>query len=1086
MISVRVRPLLVFAAIASSCLAQNPSSPAGTPSDPYRDEPYVFEKLEKTVRMKPDGTGEQLTHVVLRVQSEGTARQFAVLSVSYASANETGSIDYIRVHKANGTTVETPTTDAIEMPSEVTREAPVYSDIREKHVPVRSLSVGDRLEYQLHTVRTKAEAPNESWGAEHFSTGAGVVLSQTITLEAPASMYLQVWSPNHPVTPKETNGLKTWTWNYSQTKPSAKDENGRMTAAVVKDPDEDSDGRKLPSVAWTTFHSWAEIGDWYRGLALQRAEPNDAIKAKAMELTRDAKTPEEQVRAIYRYVASQMRYVGISLGVGRYQPHAAAEVLSNQYGDCKDKDTLLESLLKAKGFTTAPALIGAGIVAVPDVPTPAVFNHVITTVQLPGSPDRIWLDSTAEVAPYRVLMPVLRDVNALLVPATAPASLVKTPADPPFPYREVFNADATLDNKGLLKSHMHESIRSDNELAFRVMLRQISPSQWDQAMQIVSQGMNFGGKVSNTDLRQGDADAPVQLSWDYTREEYADWKNGNIVPLFPALELTTIDKDKAPEHDIDLGAPRTLEAHSVIVLPEGYRAELPEAQHVKRDYTTYDQTYRLTDGKLSVDRKVVVLQHKLAKEQWKDYNAFMHAAGMDAGENFIRLIAPAAKASPKALSSHPDATVTGTPPESMDVSVVQLMRDASSAVLRNDFAEERRLLEQVRRQNPNTPYLMSMLAYLEAHDGKTEEAIADLEAEVKNHPDDIPQITIGLAAFYANKKQFEKAETLLKSYRDPDDVLIRSTLASVQAQQGKHAEAAASYEVAFKAKPEDRNMEYLAANELYEAKRFDEAATHAHHAIEGSDDPNVLNNNVYLLSEMKRDLPFAEETSRRSITLLEKTTAETPVDSANNSTFAASSNMTAAWDTLAYILLLEGKTQEALPWFRAAWMNRPEVVVGNHLGQVYEAINQKPRALAIYRLALTTENASAAKEDYEAAKVAEARLQKEGVKPSKDEPGSIQEMRTHKLKRPANIAGSGTVRTVIASGAVTEALLVSGDSNLKPVLDEIRGLKLEGYTPPASNGHVFRDAVLYCGASSSTCDFVFMLRNGIGAEGDAR
>ena len=202
MISVRVRPLLVFAAIASSCLAQNHSTPAGTSSDPYRDEPYVFEKLEKTVRMKPDGTGEQLTHVVLRVQSEGTARQFAVLSVSYASANETGSIDYIRVHKADGTTVETPTTDAIEMPSEVTREAPVYSDIREKNVPVRSLSVGDRLEYQLHTVRTKAEAPNESWGAEHFSTGAGVVLSQTITLEAPASMYVQVWSPNHPATPR--------------------------------------------------------------------------------------------------------------------------------------------------------------------------------------------------------------------------------------------------------------------------------------------------------------------------------------------------------------------------------------------------------------------------------------------------------------------------------------------------------------------------------------------------------------------------------------------------------------------------------------------------------------------------------------------------------------------------------------------------------------------------------------------------------------------------------------------------------------------------------------------------------------------
>ncbi|SDF81796.1 DUF3857 domain-containing protein [Terriglobus roseus] len=1085
MISVRVRPLLVFAAIASSCFAQNSSSPASSQSDPYRDEPYVFEKLDTTVHVKPDGTGEDIVHVILRVQSEGTARQFAVLAGAYASANETATFDFARVHKADGSTVETPVSDTMEMSSEVTRQAPVYSDIREKHLPLRSLSVGDRLEYQFHKVRTKSEAPNQSWGIQRFAIGSGVVLSQTITLDAPTGMYLQVWSPNHPVTPREANGLKSWTWTFSQTKPSAKDENGRMTAAVVKDPDEDGDGRKLPSVAWTTFHSWAEVGDWYRGLALQRAEPTEALKAKAAELTKDAKTPEEQVRALYRYVAMQTRYVGISLGVGRYQPHAAAEVLSNQYGDCKDKDTLLESLLKAKGFTTAPALIGAGITAVPDVPTPAVFNHVITTVLLPGIPDRIWLDSTAEVAPYRVLVPVLRDVNALVVPVDSQASLVKTPTDPPFPYREIFNADATLDNKGLLKSHMTESVRSDNELAFRVMLRQLSPSQWDQAMQMVGQTMGFGGKVSNTDLRQGDSDAPVQLAWDYTRENYAGWKNGNTQPLFPDLEITTIDKDKAPEHDIDLGAPRTLEAHTIITLPEGYRAELPEAQHVKRDYTTYDQTYRLADGKLLVDRKVVVLLHKVSKEQWKDYIAFTHAAGMDAGESYIRLIAPASKPSSQGLSKS-DSTGTKIQIPANTVSVQQLMAQANADYRKGDFVEERRVLQQVRDRNPDTPYLMSMLGYLAGRDGKTDEAIADFEIELKNHPDDHSNIPYLLAGYYIKQKRYDKAEALLQSYSNRDEVLIAGSLANVRSLQGKHTEAAATYEAFLKKHPENRNVEYGLAKELYEDHRFDEAVVHARHSMEGSDDANLINNNVYLLSEMKRELPFAEENARRAITLLEKTTAETPVESANTKTFAASSNMTAAWDTLAYILMLEGKPQDALPWFRAAWFNRSEVVVGNHLGQVYEALHQEPRALAIYRLALSTENASAAKEDHEAAASAQLRLTQAGTSPSKDEPASVQEMRTHKVKRPADLSGGGTVRIAIANGAIAEVALVSGDSSLRPVLDEIRGLKLEGYTPPGSNGHVFRDAVLYCGASSATCDFVFMLRNGIGAEGDAR
>lgn len=241
--------------------------------------------------MHADGTGDTTLHVMLRVQSEGTARQFSVLNGTYASANETGNFDFVRVHKADGTTVETPVDGSMEMPAEVTRDAPVYSDIREKHLPVRSLGVGDRLEYQFHTTRTRAEAPNQFWGAEHFAVGGGVVLSQTLTLSVPAATYVQVWSPNHPAQPVLRDGNRVWQWTSSQTKPSTRDESGKMTAAEVKDPDEDNDGRKLPSVAWTTFHNWAEVGSWYRGLAAQRAEPTAAIRAKADELTNDAKTP---------------------------------------------------------------------------------------------------------------------------------------------------------------------------------------------------------------------------------------------------------------------------------------------------------------------------------------------------------------------------------------------------------------------------------------------------------------------------------------------------------------------------------------------------------------------------------------------------------------------------------------------------------------------------------------------------------------------------------------------------------------------------------------------------------------------------
>ncbi len=1079
-----------FAAVLSALplLVFQPAFPQVTKPaavDPYRDEAFVFEQLDSTVRMHADGTGETSQHTVVRVLSDGVARQFSVLNFSYASANETAVVDFVRVHKPDGTTVETPVADAMEMPAEVSREAPMYSDIREKHLPVRSLAAGDRLEYQLHTVRTKAEAPNQFWGAEHFDVGGGVVLAQTITLQVPVGTFVQVWSPNHPVTPTTHDGLREWRWTSSQIKPSERDANGKMAAAEVKDPDEDSDGRKLPSVAWTTFHNWAEVGDWYRGLIEPRMQPTAAIRAKADELTKDAKTPEAQAEALYRFVASQIRYVSISFGTGRIQPHAAAEVLANGYGDCKDKDTLLESLLRAKGFVTAPVLIGAGIAPLPDVPTPAVFNHEITTVQMPGSgsdSSRIWLDTTAEVAPFRVLLPVIRDQQALVVPATEPASLIKTPADPPYPYREQFDAVATLDKDGLLKSHMQMRLRSDGELGYRIALQRASPAQWDDVMQYASNAMSFGGKVSNTDMRQADPQAPVQITWDYTRPEFADWKNSRILPLFPLLEVAIIDKEKAPEHDISLGAPRTLEAHTTIALPPGFRAELPAAIHVKRAYTTFDQTYRLADGKLQIDRTVVVLQAKLPKAEWRDYVAFSKAIGFEDGENFIPLIQPSGS-SASGLSSHPDVTVMGEAPHPLNMDAMQLMRDAESALKRQDWEGARKDLAKAMQLDPKTPYLMSMLAALAEHDGKHDEAIADLKAELRDHPDVNSNIVTSLALMYAAQKRYDDALTVLSGYRDRKDTIIPVTVARIQIMKGDDPAALATMQAYLGEHADDRSMRSLAANTLYRMHRFPEAAEAAKKAMDGSDDPYLINNNVYLLSEMKIDLPYAETNSRRSVDLLEKATAMYPIAAVNSKAFADSSNLTASWDTLAYILLLENKPKEALPYFEAAWFNQQDVAVGNHLGQVYELLGRKSEALAVDRLALLTENAAASKEDYAAVQASIARLEKAGVKASGA--ASLQGMRTFSLRKTPGATGGGTVRVQISERGTVDAMLISGGASLKPLLSGAKLLPFPGAVPPGSPAHVLHDAVLYCGKTTSTCDFVLMPHSGIQQEGAA-
>lgn len=1050
---------------------------AQTTVDPYRDEAYVFEKLDTTIRIKADGTGERLNHVVLRVQSEGTARQFSVLALAYASANETGTIDFVRVHKKDGTTVETPTAEAIEMPSEVTREAPVYSDIREKHLPVRSLSVGDTLEYQFHVTRTKAEAPNQSWGMDHFAVNAGVVLSQTLTLQAPSGMYLQVWSPKHPASPITKDGVSTWTWTSSQLKASAKDESGKMTAADVKDPDENAEGQKLPSVAWTTFHTWADVGDWYRGLALQRAEPDAAIRAKAEDLTKDAKTPEEQVQAIYRYVAMGTRYVGISLGVGRYQPHAAADVLSYQYGDCKDKDTLLESLMKAKGFTTAPALIGAGIAAVPDLPTPAVFNHVITTVQLPGADGRIWMDSTAEVAPFRVLLPQLRDVNALLVPASAPASLVKTPADPPFPYREVFSGKAVIEPNGTLKGHLDYTAHSDNEVSFRLMLRQVSPAQWDQAMQYVSSAMGFGGKISNSDLRQDDPSGPVHLRWDYQREEYGDWKNANILPLFPSLEMASIDAEKRPEHDIDLGAPRTVEAHTEITLPEGYRVNLPDAIHVTRPYLTFDKTYHFRDGKVFCDRTVVIKQAKLSRDQWKDYLAVAKEADWQ-NENYIHVVAPLKSVDGKAAERAP-AVAADT-----SLTLDELLDNANAAFMHRDWPTVKANVAAAKAKSPDGRRVHMWQAIVAVQDRDWDVAIEEYRKELRIYPDSNSYPILQLASLLTYRKRGREAVEMLKGFESRDDAQIESALLVAQQQMGDKAAALATLATYLQRHPDDMNFRSAQADLLRRMDRRTEAITSARMVLDASDDPNLLNNNAYLLAELKEDLPYAEAKSRKSIDLFAKQTGTIAIDEANSRSFALTSNMVAAWDTLGDILMLEGHPADAIPYLYAAWLNSPDIVKGDHLAAALEAAGRKSEARWIDGLAEKVEHPNKEAAEWKSMQDRDKRLKDSGVKPASGTAyvPDLQAMRTHKLDHKEPLDGGATVRVLIAGAGIEAVTVVGGKNDLNPVAQRAVGMKLDGIVPPGSPAHVLRDAVLYCGKGQATCDFVFMPGSGIAQE----
>ena len=391
----RVFALLSLVLFSASLWAQS----QGNASPDLSQEGLVLERWNESVRFENDGSGLRETTAVIRIQSQAGVQAFGQLVFGYSTANEDLSVDYVRVRRPDGQIANTPVSSAQDFAPDVLREAPMYSDFRQKHISVVDLQPGVTLEYHVVT-RLKALAAGEFWYEYSFPTYAALT-DGTLQINVPKSREIKLKSPDRKYDTHDDGDRRIFEWTVRNFVPK------RSKREEEEDLDNDE-----PDVQISSFTDWQQISTWYAKLQSERAVADDSIKARAAELTRGTTSADEKARRLYDFVAQNIRYVSLSFGIGRYQPHAASEVLQNGYGDCKDKHTLLQALLSAEGIKSYPVLVHSDRKLDTDVPSPAQFDHVITAAKL--GENLVWLDSTAEVAPYGLIMYGLRNKQAVV------------------------------------------------------------------------------------------------------------------------------------------------------------------------------------------------------------------------------------------------------------------------------------------------------------------------------------------------------------------------------------------------------------------------------------------------------------------------------------------------------------------------------------------------------------------------------------------------------------------------------------------------------------------------------------------------
>ena len=534
-----------------------------------------------------------------------------------------------------------------------------------------------------------------------------------------------------------------------------------------------------------------------------------------------------------------------------------------------------------------------------------------------------------------------------------------------------------------------------------------------------------------------------------------------------------------------------------IKLPERYTTDLPNAIHVKTDFATIDKTYRVEDGEIIVERSVTVLKKKVTKEDWKSYQKFVKDARLET-EPWIQLIPPekpmtvtvekndtapkpstvVGKNGPIIVSHLPVTAPATTEPKPVDenASATELVDKGREQLRSGDWSSAKATLEAAKKKNANEQYVYALLGMIAVQQRNWDEAKADYEVELKNHPAN-PGAVIALANVEKRSGDASAAKKTLKDYlvRYPDERSLSMSLASMQLAEEDYNGALATLQAASDRHPEDAYVHVQLATTLVRLNRPDEAAAAAKSVLEDTQDPEIMNDAAYVLSETNRDLVYAETMSRKSIALLEEKTASITTAEANRQAFATTNLLIVSWDTLGWILYQEGKHDEAQALVAAAWRASLNPEVGDHLGQIYEAMKKKDEACAAYRLADAAANSNTGPEIRRHIHDGFTRLEAAGAKPGpKNGAEELQNLRTYKLGHVADASGWGTFRLEVAAEGVIEAQQMTGEHRVAPVTESIKRMKLPELLPPGSKAHLLRSAVASCSQSSG-------VRTGAGA-----
>ncbi|MCL2660337.1 MAG: DUF3857 domain-containing transglutaminase family protein [Acidobacteriaceae bacterium] len=470
------------------------------------------------------------------------------------------------------------------------------------------------------------------------------VVYQAMELDLPPGRaYSQAWHNYKAVTPVEA-APNHWRWEIRN-----------MPALTLRDipsPPKWSALAARMSVQWGEAavegvdSQWRAIGQWTTDLQKNRPDPSPEITAKTESLIAGTADFYTNVSRITEFIQKNIRYFIVERGIGGLQSNRAPDIFRNQYGDCKDKTTLLISMLQVAGIRAYYMLVDTrrGVV---DPAAPSMYgNHMITAIELPEDvKDPRWMavvkakdgkrylifDPTNDQTPAGNLPSYLQGGYGLLARG-ASSQIIALPVLDPDSNGTEQKGTFKLSADGTLSGTVETKHIGTDGAELRDFLKFTDEDErrkwWEKHVASMLPGVTLD---SFSFTRPATLDKPLEIRYGVTEASYAR-AAGPLLLVRPRVvgALAAAYDDKPRTVPINLKATGSWRDVFDIALPSGYVVdETPDPVSLNMDFASYHSSVTAKENALHYEREYTIRKVELPADRAADFRKMQAAILMD-------------------------------------------------------------------------------------------------------------------------------------------------------------------------------------------------------------------------------------------------------------------------------------------------------------------------------------------------------------------------------------------------------------------------------------------------------------------------